>query len=182
MSEMSAKIAVRFLYCLALAGFVFGLYLNLWTYFGPGATMDRFWFMHMGIFLVFAPAIYLANDLRIPGSRRIRLNLEWSPRWMRVLGRVLFAYAFINFAVTMFISQREGTYSRDGKHALSADGKTWRELDPAEYTHHEAMDVRWFSGLWLVFYFEAATILRAKIEKDKKEKRPPSAVIKEDGV
>jgi len=95
--------------------------------FGPAA-----WGLHVGIFVVWFPAVVVAQRLS-KGAKQSdfwKATLRGCPLWVRRTSYVLFAYVFINF----FAGIASGPDS---------DIKTFRL----------------FSGHWMLFYFLAAATL-----------------------
>ncbi len=124
----------------AILSFV-GLLLSLWVH--VGALLGRkvapeyfFWMLHVGIFVVFFPAVFVAQ--KMVGSTRgkdfWKLATQNAPAMCYVL-YFFFAYAFINFA--LFFLQAPA-----GKHAGETTALEWRG----------------FSGHWMLFYCSALAI------------------------
>jgi hypothetical protein len=61
------------------------------------------------------------------------------------------AYALVNFAVFIVLSEGGGPHERDGKYVLQEHGTVLRELSEAEYHQQRAYVVRGFSGHWMLF-------------------------------
>jgi hypothetical protein len=110
---------------------------------------DAVFGLHIGIFVVWLPAVIVAMRLGRGADRTgfggfgtgfnsWRTILAGCPRWMPIALLVLFAYAMVNF----FIGMRGMP-----QHGEPADGDT------------TAQAVRMFSGHWLVFYGAAFAIL-----------------------
>jgi hypothetical protein len=119
-----------------------GLLVSLWVHLG--AVMGRrdappafFWLLHIGILVVWIPAIFVAK-LQF-GNRQTRdywkRALKASPAWMRYMVYGFFGYAMVNFL--LFIS-----------HAPADDGG----VNPP------AVVWRGFSGHWMAFYSAALAI------------------------
>ena len=118
-----------------------GLLISLWVHIG--ALMGRgvpstFWVLHVGIFVVWFPAVLVAQRLVGNTNRKDfwKVVLKGAPDWVRYMMYVLFAYEFVNFMISM------GQSSSGGRHTTSS-----------------AADWRGFSGLWMVFYSAALAIL-----------------------
>ena len=121
-----------------------GFVLSLWVHFGAVAgrrvaPAPFFWILHMGIFVVWFPAVMVAQ--RQVGSLNRKdfwkVILKDSPDWVKYLVYGFFAYAVINFMY--FFTQAPSGHSEGG--------------DPP------AMVWRGFSGHWMVFYLSALAIL-----------------------
>jgi hypothetical protein len=118
-----------------------GLLLSLWVHIG--ALMGRnvpsaFWVLHVGIFVVWFPAVLVAQRLVGNANRKDfwKVILKEAPDWVRYMMYVLFAYEFVNFIISM------GQSSSGGRHTATSTA-----------------DWRGFSGLWMVFYSAALAIL-----------------------
>jgi hypothetical protein len=127
--------------CVALSalGLVTSLYVHLGAVMGrrvaPGAF---FWILHMGIFIVWFPAIFVAKQ-RVGSTRRKdfwKRVLTGSPEWMRYLVYGFFGYAMLNFALFMLKAPAGGT-------GPNPPAEVWRG----------------FSGHWMAFYSAALAIL-----------------------
>lgn len=120
-----------------------GLVISLWVHLG--AVMGRrvapepfFWMLHVGIFLVWFPAILVAQK-RVGNMQRKdfwKVVLNGSPEWMRYTVYGFFGYALINFALFIL----KAPYGSRGDNPSTAD---WRG----------------FSGHWMAFYSAAFAIL-----------------------
>ena len=120
-----------------------GLMLSLWVHFG--AVLGRrvapaafFWILHIGIFVVWLPAVLVArNRVGTLNSRDFwKVVLKGSPDWMRYMVYGFFGYAIINFALFML-------------KAPTGDGGA----------NPPAVVWRGFSGHWMAFYSAALAIL-----------------------
>src|SRR6185369_13985049 len=90
-----------------------GLLLSLWVHIG--ALMGRnvpsaFWVLHVGIFVVWFPAVLVAQRLVGNASRKDfwKVILKEAPDWVRYVMYVLFAYEFVNFMISMGQSSSGG--------------------------------------------------------------------------
>jgi hypothetical protein len=114
----------------------------LW--FAVGAVMGRrealFWILHMGIFVVWIPAVFVAKA-RVGNVNRKdfwKVVLQGSPDWIRYMVYGFLGYAVLNFALFM----------------LKAPTGSTGMIPPAEVW-------RGFSGHWMAFYSAALAILYA---------------------
>ena len=108
--------------------------------------------LHVGIFVVWFPAVLRARTLRV--------DLEAClPPWVRTVLFVLFAYALLNFVFSL--SQLGGGQPgmRDGRYVLLNKSKLVREINAQEYHQLRAFLLRAFSGHWLLFYGAACGFL-----------------------
>ena len=118
-----------------------GLLASLWVHIG--ALMGRsvpsaFWVLHVGIFVVWFPAVFVAQRMVRNTNRKDfwKVVLKGAPDWVRYMMYVLFAYEFVIFIIFM------GQSSSGGRHTMTS-----------------ATDWRGVSGLWMVFYSAAFAIL-----------------------
>ena len=120
-----------------------GLILSLWVHIGAllglrVAPAAFFWVLHIGIFVVWFPAV-LAARKRVGNLNRRdfwKVVLKDAPDWMRYMVYVFFGYAVVNFAI-FFLNTAGGS---DG---ANPPATVWRG----------------FSGHWMLFYSAAFAIL-----------------------
>jgi len=128
--------------CIVLS--LVGLVLSMWVHFGAlfgrqVAPSEYFWILHMGIFVVFFPAVLVSQKQ----AKKWRINRSWrdmfpgAPRWVNTMVGVFFVYALINFAIFMFYAPT-GT-----QHGPETPPEVWRG----------------FSGHWMLFYSAAFGML-----------------------
>jgi hypothetical protein len=87
-------------------------------------------FLHVGIFVVWIPLVLFANrTMPKPGRGNFEHLLAELPRWVRYFTGGLFAYALLNFAYFIYCS------SQYPKHGVPF-----------------SVEVRGFSGHWMLFY------------------------------
>ena len=125
-----------------------GLVLSLWVHLG--AVMGRrvapeamFWILHMGIFVVWFPSVFVAKQRVSKRSSKDywKLVLQGAPEWMRYMVYGFFGYAFLNFA--LFMSK-----APTGKGGGDTPAIVWRG----------------FSGHWMLFYSAALATLYAAVK------------------
>lgn len=132
----------RFLWVFVVLSAV-GLVVSLWVHLGAVAGRrvapeDFFWILHVGIFIVWFPAVAVSIK-RVGNTRRKdywKAVLSGSPEWMRYMMYGFFVYAAINFL--LFLGQA-----------------------PADGGGGETPAIVWrgFSGHWMAFYSAALAIL-----------------------
>jgi hypothetical protein len=128
-----------------LALSVIGLILSLITHtaallglpqpFGPAA-----WALHLGIFVVFLPAMILSNRQSGDSGRKVSWEeaLRGCPAWMRLLTFGFFCYAVVNFLLFIPFAPPRGA-------------PRGPDAPPVVF--------RGFSGHWMAFYSAAAATL-----------------------
>src|SRR5438270_8806664 len=85
---------------IAGAGFLLSLTAHVLALFGiamPGGGLV--WALHVGIFVVWIPAILLSKRRlsNVPRKDQMNAMLGDSPVWMRRAVKILFVYALVNF-------------------------------------------------------------------------------------
>ena len=122
---------------LAAIGLGLSLYAHVLALLNlPFPWGESVWFLHVGIFVVWFPAVLIAQRLVRNSSQKDfwKVALLGCPHWMRIAGVVLFAYAILNF---LFFALSASNGAQSG----------------------EASNIRGFSGHWLIFYGAAFAIL-----------------------
>ena len=123
------------------------IHASTFTSFSMSPTNPLFWIMHIGIFPLFIPMVLglrkwsevSSGPLGFKTSRlRWRELLAYLPPWSVRLGAILFAYAMLNFFLSV-------SHLPSGGHASAA---TIIAMDPEQARYL----VRAFSGHWLLFY------------------------------
>ena len=118
-----------------------GLVVSLWVHLG--AIMGRsvssfFWILHVGIFVLWLPAVLVAQRLVGNVNRKDfwKVILKGSPDWMRYMVYAFFAYALVNFLLFMGKAPSGGS-------GVNPPASVWRG----------------FSGHWMAFYSAALAVL-----------------------
>lgn len=155
-SELSSNRSQPFLAFFTVLSCI-GLILSLWVHIG--ALMGRrvapesfFWGLHVGIFVVWFPAIFAAQKRAGSINRRDfwRVVLKGSPEWMRYMVYAFLGYAVLNFS--LFMSQ-----APTGKTGANPPASVWRG----------------FSGHWMAFYSAAFAILFSSMQVRRNRRRLP---------
>ena len=154
-----------FFFLLATVGLIASAAAHFSTFAGvdPQELFPWVWVLHIGIFLVFIPAIAIQNTLRrnATGNGRGDFNdaFAGAPAWMRTLCKLLFAYMFVNFAIFAFMMRSGSPHRVNGTYVLSSHGKVSRQISEEEYHRYRGYEVRGFSGHWMGFYAFAMTMI-----------------------
>jgi hypothetical protein len=126
---------------LALAGFLMSLGINVACVLGKQIPSDvPFFFMHIGIFVVFFPAILAAQKM-VGNTRRRgfwKAVLKEAPEGFYYLFYVVFAYSWLT-GIHGFYNGSPGS----GQHSTPFGGQDWLG----------------FSGVWMTFYYVSFVIL-----------------------
>lgn len=122
-----------------------GLVLSLWVHIGAVmgkrvAPESYFWMLHIGIFVVWFPAVFVAQRLvgNVNRNDVWKVVLKGSPDWMRYMVYGFFGYAVVNFLLFMAKAPNGGS-------GANPPATVWRG----------------FSGHWMAFYSAALAILYA---------------------
>ena len=136
-----------------------GLGLSLWVHLGAVtgqkvAPEAFFWMLHVGIFVVWVPAVLVAAK-RVGATRRKdywKLVLRGSPEWMRYMVYGFLGYAMLNFAIFLFQAPQGGS-------GANPPAVVWRG----------------FSGHWMAFYSAALAALYSAVasQSNSSPQHPP---------
>jgi hypothetical protein len=127
-----------------------GLVVSLWVHLG--AVMGRrvapeafFWMLHVGIFVVWFPAMFVAQRLVGNVNRKDlwKVVLKGSPDWMRYMVYGFFGYTVVNFL--FFVTKAPA-----GGGGPNPPAEVWRG----------------FSGHWMAFYSAALAILYSAVRTE----------------
>lgn len=133
-------IVLTFFFGLAVIGLALSVVAHLAAVFGFSQPLgEAVMGLHVGIFVVWLPAVMVANRLVADFKRKDfwTAALRGCPRWMRAVTFVIFVYAFLNFFLFL------GNQPPRGKS---------QKADAPEV-------VRGFSGHWMAFYSAGAALL-----------------------
>jgi hypothetical protein len=144
------KPLVGFFAFLALIGLLLSIWVHVGALFGRIVAPEYFfWGLHAGIFVVFFPAILVAQK-RVGSTNRKdfwKVVTKGSPDGLRYLLYFFFAYAFVNFSVFMF---------------KSPSGAAPNGQNPA-------IEWRGFSGHWMLFYCASFVILSSALRSSRQD-------------
>ena len=138
------KPLVGFFAFLALIGLVLSIWVHVGALLGRKVAPEYFfWGLHVGIFVVFFPAILVAQKRVGSTNRRDfwKVVTKGSPDGLRYLLYFFFAYAFVNFFIFFF-------QAPTGKQPIETPAIVWRG----------------FSGHWMVFYCASFVILSSALK------------------
>lgn len=157
---------------MALIGFALSLIVHLSTYAGinPQKKFPPIWLLHIGIFVVFIPALLARNRLNNGRNKSSIPNLfdNSIPKWMKILCKIFCYYVFINFVCFMILMKDGSPNIISGNYVISDHGKIVRVISEQEYELYQSYVVRGFSGHWMIFYISAAGLsLQCQRNRDK---------------
>ena len=170
------RIACLIFAVLAAVGLVLSAAVHFSTFAGvdPLDLAPWVWALHIGLFVVFVPAAALANGAKTGKAQSLASQFPHAPRWMAWMTGLFFAYAFVNFAVFIFL-MREGSPTRrdDGTYAITNHGHTLREISAEEFHRRQGYVARGFSGHWMLFYSASllALVSRLRTPTDRRPER-----------
>lgn len=136
-----------FVQSLALAGFALSVLVNVGTVTGRWTPPGYFLALHVGIFVVFFPAILVARR-RVGNTNRKdfwKVVLNGAPDWMKYFLYAVFAYTFVIGVPSWIRALQQVT-----KPAQSKDFNDWTL----------------FSAGWMVFYWASFAILYAALKQE----------------
>jgi hypothetical protein len=157
---------------ISAVGLVISEIVHFSTYFGfdPQELGPSVFLLHIGVFAVMIPAILLQNGSsnRRGNSKSLKNQFSHAPRWMSHAAGVLFAYAIVNFIVSILLlssfSGKSPTRQPNGTYTVRRDGTTV-PITSAEYHRFRSVEIRLFSGHWMMFYAFATTAMLSAIRK-----------------
>jgi hypothetical protein len=120
----------------AACGLVLSLVVHILSIFGiPFGGNTLFFALHIGIFPLWIPVVFIAQKMMIGVNRKDfwKVALSGCPPWMRYMTRGFFIYAIVNFAFFFILT------------AVHPPAKQTGGDVPAEVLHG-------FSGHWMAFY------------------------------
>lgn len=132
---------------LALAGFVLSVLVNVGCVTGRWTPPGYFWALHVGIFVVFFPAIFVAQK-RVGSANRKdfwKVILKGAPDWMKYFLYAVLAYTFV-IGVPSWIR------------ALQQSPSPTRPSNFNDWTL--------FSATWMDFYWASFAILYAALKQE----------------
>lgn len=134
---------------IAIIGFVLSVWVNLRVLTSPWTPPSYFWALHVGIFVAFFPAVFVAQK-RVGNTNRKdfwKVMLKNVPSWMKYSLYALFAYAAVLGFPDWFRAMQQA--SRPG--TSSPGGNEWVM----------------FSCVWIVFYWSSFAILYAAMQQER---------------
>ena len=170
----------------AITGWTLGLIIHLLSIadYNTAEKVPFIWFLHIGIFIVWLPAVLiLTKNEELKAFRQsgllkqlnpiaaTKIFFGQTPTWLTIIAVAGFFYAIINGMFFMVTTQLGALDIKNGQYILHNHGKLIKTLTEQEYYHYKANEVRFFSGHWLLFYGLAAAILFPFNKQTKKSSR-----------
>jgi hypothetical protein len=144
----------RLLGWIAFAGFLLALLVHIATTTGVDvySRLPSVWLLHLGAILVCG---LLALSARKSFGSCLKLDeIMYHFRvWVVLVFAAVFLYAVLNvFLCLSFTGNGATAVLVDGQYVLRSHGRVLAQLTESEYHVHRAYELRFFSGVWLVFY------------------------------
>lgn len=155
---------------LAALGLMLSTAANVSTFFGaePQKQWPGLFLLHVGVFVVFVPAITAGKKSNKNKTSSWREALGPAPAWMRWLLVTIVIYAPLNMLAFAIACGMGGPEKRpDGTYALMSHGRVIREISAAEYHRAVGFEFRFMSGWWMMFYGVALLLLVSEINRQK---------------
>lgn len=178
---------MKWLVAFGAAGFLVSLAIHIVTFTGADVTGLVQWMfpLSLGVVIVFAPAVLYLRKAGVTRSGMWKLLARALPLWATVLLGVVFIYAVINFVVFFLGPAQKGQPTKtDGRYFFNNHGNIHETTEP-EYRKYCGLNLRAFSGHWMIFYLASAMILystgklaherRESLENAGRAPEPPSA-------
>ncbi len=153
---------------LAALGFILSAAAHVSTFFGaePRQQWPVISLLHVGIFVVFAPAILVGKRSSQNQPFSWRKALGPAPAWMRWLLVIIVIYAPLNMLAFAMACGMGGPQKRpDGTYALMSHGHVVREISAAEYHRALGFEFRFMSCWWMMFYGISLLLLVSEINR-----------------
>jgi len=136
---------------LAFLGFFLSLAAHLSTFSSLNLIQDfpAVWALHIGAIALFLPVAYSQRrelGKKRGGNQAFKQLIGHMPMWARPLLAVFAVYAFINFFIGM-----NATVSHD-KNNISEEKEPVTTKIKADGGNYERLQLRMFSGHWMIFY------------------------------
>jgi hypothetical protein len=126
------------------------------------------WLLHLGLFVVFVPAICVSANKRGNKDFTWRAAFRNAPAWMRWMTICIAIYAPLNGAAFGVVGKGGGPYKEpDGTYAMSSHGRILRTLTADEYHRASGYEFRFMSCWWMMFYSVSLTVLVSEINRQK---------------
>lgn len=110
--------------------------------------------LHAAIFPSFFYMILSARK-NLKGLKRGEFNsllFKSSPKFVAYAGIAVFVYALVNFGYSMLHLLEGSPTVKDGVYILENHGRHVKDLTELEYFSLKRMELRGFSGHWLLFF------------------------------
>lgn len=155
---------------LAALGLLISLAANVSTFFDvePIHRWPYLWLLHLGVFVVFIPAISVQSQ---QGSHRPfawREVFGCAPAWLRWTLVLLIVYAPVSALAFVSVCGTGGpSKEADGTYAMTSHGRILRMLTANEYHRASGYEFRFMSSWWIMFYSVSLAMLVSAMSREK---------------
>ena len=155
---------------LAALGLLISIAANVSTFFGvePMHRWPDLWLLHLGVFVVFIPAISVQSQYRNETPFRWRDVFGGVPAWLRWLLVWLIVYAPVSALAFVIVCGSGGPSKEpDGTYAMTSHGRILRTLTANEYHRASGYEFRFMSSWWIAFYSISLALLVSAMIRQK---------------
>jgi len=155
---------------LAALGLLISITANVSTYFGvePMQRWPYIWLLHLGVFVVFIPALTVQNHRGKERPFRWRDVFSGVPAWIRWMLVGLIIYAPVSaLPFVIFFGGGGPSKEPDGTYAMTSHGRILRTLTVDEYHRAIGYEFRCMSCWWIIFYSISLAMLVSAMDRHK---------------
>jgi len=165
---------------LAALGLLISVAANVSTFFGvePMHRWPYLWLLHLGIFVVFIPAISVQVQ---NGNKK---PFQWGdvvgilPAWMRWMLVLTVIYAPVSALAFAIVCGGGGPSKEpDGTYAMSSHGRILRTLTADEFHRASGYEFRFMSSWWIMFYSISLVLLLSALKRQKALANPLNTTV-----
>ncbi|MBN2445752.1 MAG: hypothetical protein JXO22_03450 [Phycisphaerae bacterium] len=159
---------MRAVFYLAVVCLAVSAVTHVSTFFGvnPQRMFAAIGVLHILVLVVWLPVVLSCRRACRGNDAKDfwRIATRNAPHWMKALSVMLFACAFVNFFLTVFVLGECGQPDdSDFKKVLRSHDRIIRELTDEEFELHQTYGTRESSGNWMVFYGIGMTVLYSRL-------------------
>jgi hypothetical protein len=144
---------------LALVGFGASLLVHMSSWGHEPLSINQTWPLHVGIFVVFIPAVLgqRRNPNRAAARDRKAPQYPLAPPWMNKVLNICGLYTVVNFLlfIVLLMAFTPNVRERDGRYVIEKGHEVVRPATDEEVRTYHARIARGFSGHWMIFYWAA---------------------------
>jgi hypothetical protein len=135
----------------AAVGFAVSLVVHICTFFGQSLPhrFPIFWLLHVGIFVVFGPIVFVLKEAQSAGS--LKRVFGSYPTSVIAAGVVLHLYVTL-IGIASFRAMEGAVREQPSGYSIVNHGKFIRKISEAKFHEAQAVEARGFSAVWLSFY------------------------------
>ena len=144
------------MYIFSLSGFIAALAIHFLTVLGVNyfALSNYTFILHGLLFIPFFGMIISAktNYPNLEKGGFNKLLFSNLPLYLNWFTKLVFVYAVLNFIFSISLLEEGSPTIKDGIYILENKGSYVRDISLSEYYSLKRMELRAFSGHWLVFF------------------------------